>query len=204
MNEFSSAKIQTSEEAAKLSTLPPIHLNKKPIQVDKLKIPSDKEPVGPNYQNQQVSPGLMLPPGFEQAGQPRAYVYGQPQPQPAWALQQPMYPVTQPQIGGNQASAAHMLPQTRQHQYVPENMPLPQFNGNAAFGAEDPSLSRKLGLSSRIGFIRKVYAILSVQLAITAIFTIAALKSVALQEFMVKNTALFFVMMVEYLHLDIV
>lgn len=49
-----------------------------------------------------------------------------------------------------------------------------------------------------MGFIRKVYAILSVQLAITAIFTIAALKSVALQEFMVKNTALFFVMMVLY------
>lgn len=183
MNEGPTGNIYSPEAGAKLGTLPPIHQNKtKQITVRANPSQPETQPM-----IQANSANLILPPGFEQAGRPGP-AYGQRSNQQAWNTQSavplqaqvPQYPTYQPH--GHQQ---HRQPD----QFTPDPM---------AFEVQDATLSRKLGETSRIGFIRKVYAILCTQLAITAIFTVITLKSLALQEFMVKNTALFFIMMALY------
>jgi len=59
-------------------------------------------------------------------------------------------------------------------------------------------LSRKLSDKTRLGFIRKVYSILMVQLCITAIGVAVSVKISGFQDFFKKNVAIYVLAIVMY------
>lgn len=75
--------------------------------------------------------------------------------------------------------------------------PNPDYNKNqdfAAGGGFDPtSLSRKLTEKTRMGFIRKVYSILMVQLCITAAGVTLSVQWEGFKQFSTENPAFFFI-----------
>lgn len=82
--------------------------------------------------------------------------------------------------------------------YNVNSQPQQQYENN--FNGSTPAdLESKLSQTNRIGFIRKVYSILTVQLLITAIFTSICLASVGMQEFMVRNPSLMGICIVVYM-----
>lgn len=57
----------------------------------------------------------------------------------------------------------------------------------------------KLSLNSRLGFIRKVYSILLIQLVITALFVVAGASSEGFRDFIKRNIGLYVIAVIGYI-----
>lgn len=158
------------------STLPPLELR------------------GVNRPPQKQPPQTTLPYGVGPPPQQFAHSYAQPthnnthHPLPPnfeqlQGTQQPLQPL--PEYRPSEYQNSQPRPSSRQRQPQPtESPPSPNEQGGLN------NLETKLSSTNRIGFVRKVYGILSVQLLFTVLLTAITMASAGVQLFMRKNTYL--------------
>lgn len=133
---------------------------------------------------------LQLPPGFIQES-PEAVTYQPPVVYPMPIYGQPVnnfysYPAPRP---------LHPSQAPQPSDQFPPISGLPMLNTNGSEGG----FIKDLTSSARIGFIRKVYAILGIQILITTILTIATFVSEDLRIFMVTYPTIFYVAIVGFI-----
>lgn len=77
-------------------------------------------------------------------------------------------------------------------------------NNENIYSSKEEEIKTEININIRLGFIRKVYGILTVQLFITALYTLIVMCSNSLQSFMITHTGILFFMFIILIIIPIV
>ena len=80
---------------------------------------------------------------------------------------------------------------SNQYQYQENfNINETDYNSNQILQEKEEGIKEEININIRLGFIRKVYGILAVQLLITSIFTLICMSSESVKSFLISNISL--------------